>query len=172
MKRIVAVVLCLLLLAGGVVSANDNVVDARHGVLRVICITAGSLRGGWFNYVKGTAFIIGFNDSSTFMVTNRHCVDDNFDEVYIVLDNLDGTVIKVDVHFISDDENLDLVILVSSDPALRRYKALPLAPANTARISDLVHALGFPGISDAVDDSDDHGFIHFVAHDAADPAFP
>lgn len=156
MKRIFATVFCVMIFVNtAALASNDEVVNARHGVVRVISISEGSFAEGRLSYSKGTAFVIGHDNGNTYLITNRHCVEDDPGDTFIILDTLWGSHAKAEVWYFSDDPKLDIALLTVSDPALMDYQALPLAPAHTAGISDVVYALGFPGISDSIDDSND-----------------
>ena len=125
-------------------AANTSVLNARNGVVRVICFDDITM-------YTGTAFVICHDSTNTILVSNRHVVEPNPDEVYIKLDDMVGNEIKAEVMFLSEDEALDLVFLTVDSP-LSSYNALPLASSDTVNTSDVVYALGFPGAADDVSD--------------------
>ena len=127
------------------VAANTAVLDARKGVVRVICMDGNTM-------YTGTAFVICHDASGAILVTNRHVVEANPDGIYIILDNMIKNEIKADVVFISEDETLDLVFLLVDSALLLNYDPLPLASSDTVSASDTVYALGFPGAADEVND--------------------
>jgi hypothetical protein len=145
MKKTAAAILAVLLLTYGLAAtAQDAVVAARDGVVRVIC------RSG-HGYSTGTAFVIGHQDGRTILVTNRHCVEENVNDTHIVLENINSTV-KAEVRYLSDDEYLDLALLFVDSELLDR-KPLALAPTDMVSLRQDVSALGFPGAADgALDD--------------------
>lgn len=132
-----------------VFAANTAVLDAREGVVRVIAYF--DFEGEKY-YNTGTAFVICHSPSTTFLVTNKHVIENGPDEVYIILDDVENKK-KAEVIYFSDDEYLDLVLL-SVDYTFLGYRALPLAPSDKVSAIDTVYALGFP---EAADDFDDLG---------------
>ena len=150
-KKITLTLLCLCLLLPAMsinaAAANDDVRDAMKGVARVVVTEGGYVRG------HGTAFAVSHHGGSTYFVTNLHCVDANPDGIYIILDDLTtGNEVHATVYTISEDPDLDLVILETRQ--LNNYKALTLAHSNNVQIGDRAYALGFPGVSDDLNDDD------------------
>ncbi|MCL1807830.1 MAG: trypsin-like peptidase domain-containing protein [Oscillospiraceae bacterium] len=153
MKRIYALIICLLLmLPFGSAFASDDAVEARNGVVRVFCLVQGSLSGNWSGGT-GSGFLIAHEDAGTTLIaTNRHVVEDNIYNVYIVLDNVYGNIVPAEVVFFPDDEDFDLAILRVDSKEFKNHKILPLASSNAVKISDTVYALGFPGVADNIND--------------------
>jgi hypothetical protein len=151
--RPAAFLLTAVLILSGLVmpvfAANDKVVEAREGVVRVICITAEY-------YSIGTAFVISQSNGRTTLITNYHVVADNPNNVYVVPESLDDAYYECKVQPLPDtySDGLDLAFL-TVDLGLGNYRALPLADTDTVQVTDLVYALGFPGIADdGIDEGD------------------
>ena len=138
---ITLIIVILLISSITAFATNTDVLEARNGVVRVLCDDP-------FGPSIGTAFVIAHVENTTFLVTNWHVVASNPFEIYIILDNNFGTRSRAWVIPLSEDEEFDLVFLAVEN-SLLNHKALPLAPSSTVNASDRVYALGFPGASDS-----------------------
>ena len=147
MKKIFLLILFLALLLVATLTAqasNDAIVDARSGVVRLFNQTSS------YNGNIGTAFVVSHIGDETILFTNRHCVESNPDEVYIVTSNIHGTLVKADVSYLSSDTKFDLAMLRTE--RLDGYIELPLASSDKVVVSEDVYALGFPALVDGVVD--------------------
>lgn len=172
MKKILTAVLALALCAAMLLplhvcaSGENPVPEAKKGV---ICITAGIYYGDDGqprtydgSYGTGTGFGVGLSGkyADTF-VTNCHVVAndqmEHYDTVYVCIDGASiydkSTVIEAKV--IYADPKVDLAIIQTAS-AVPGVTTLPLLPSESMETGDRVYALGFPGIADAVADSNQY----------------
>lgn len=176
MKRLLAALIPLLLLAALPASASDTspaVQRARNGVVRVCAI---SYDGSMVSMSTGTAFGVGKQgeDTDTF-VTNWHVVtNDNgeiADEIYLLLDteamsietvySNSGQVVSREFVRGSDFEHQaipcevlytttgypDVAIIRATEP-VSGIHALPLMESEKASVTQVVFTLGYPGVGD------------------------
>ena len=135
-------------------AAENHVQQARNGVVRVFCLH--EITNTRYSYSTGSGFAIGeAGQPVSLFVTNHHVIEDNPDEVYIILEelssiqNLEEDAIKAEV--VWDSESPDLAILQIPNPIEER-EALPLQSAQEIEVTQKVYALGFPGVSDDMND--------------------
>lgn len=172
MKRMISlctvlVLLVSFLLPAGAAAAENPVPVAKQAVVRIasgIYFEGGSLRtydrGG--SYSSGTAFgVYAENGGALVFATNGHVVSDDYgnsyDFVYICIDGAnvrdESTMIKADVLYV--DNRIDVAIIKAAAP-VGGVGVLPLRPSEEMETGDTVYALGFPGISDEVADSNNY----------------
>ncbi len=166
-KKICSVLLlCVMALSMTIsVSANSEdvnqaVIDSRSGVVRIV---AGFFteNGSWYYYddaCTGTGFAIGQpGEAPEYFVTNRHVIEDFPEEVYILFEDLTDADMNVQLEkatVVKTWENsVDLAILrIENTIASGSRTVLPLGSASQVGLMESVHALGFPGVSDALND--------------------
>lgn len=117
-------------------------------------------------FYAGTGFGIGeVGEYANIFLTNNHVVSDangkTYDFVYICVDGADvrneSTLVKCRILY--TDKDIDLAV-IQADVPVPGVTTLPLLPAEDMQTGDGVYALGFPGIADAVADSN-----HYTAED-------
>ena len=170
-KRIASIfmifMLCICMLVPLNAQASDNPVpEAKKSVVSVF---AGIYYEDGIPYSfnadgtagSGTGFGVGKSgeDADTF-ITNWHVVcgsDGVYPIVYIQIDGADiyneSTMIKADVVYY--DSEVDIAIIQTEDP-VKGVPTIPLLPAEKMETGEEVYALGFPGIADAVADSNNY----------------
>lgn len=146
-RIISAVIIVLLLLSTGIgafAAGNQNVNEARNGVVRIY---AGPFTyQGEEYYSTGSGFAVGVGGrSSDIFVTNYHVVADAPDDVYIVLTDENGEYIHCEV--LDYDKNVDYAIL-KAERVVTERSSLPLLEMSQVMVAEDVFALGFPGTSD------------------------
>ncbi len=153
--RILWAITALALLALAPVSSlaetNKAVLDACNSVVRVYTYSSSADEG----YI-GTGFAVGPKDRPVeLIVTNCHVITDvngNIcDEVYVVLEDLDHLESVLVAEPVAYDATIDYAIL-SIEPTTAR-KPLALMSATKIERSETVYALGFPGVSDSINDA-------------------
>lgn len=146
--RIICAVMALLLLMSMGIAAfaasNQNVNEARNGVVRIY---AGPfMYQGEEYYSTGSGFAVGTGGrSSDIFVTNYHVVADAPDDVYIVLTDENGEFIHCEI--LDYDKKVDYAIL-KAERVVTERSSLPLLATSQAMVAEDVFALGFPGTSD------------------------
>lgn len=176
MKRLLCLITCLVLLITSLpvaVLADSNPVP--DAIQAVVCIVSGiGYRNGnpYFLDVgasQGTGFGVGLaGEDAQIFATNCHVVSRTkgrtmvpYDTVYIFVDDADvmdeSTVIRCDV--IYADPEVDLAIIKAESP-IPGVTTLPVCSAETISVGETVYALGYPGISDRLADSN-----HYTAGD-------
>lgn len=130
-------------------AVNQDVLDARDGVVRV------------FNIVDeeeglastGTGFAVGApGEPVHYFITNHHVVDGrSSDYVYLVLEDLTQSDSIYPVQVVYESAAPDLAILYS-ETGITERTPLPLLSASSLEVTQEVYALGFPGVSDNQND--------------------
>lgn len=131
------------------VYADVNAVNnARNGVVRILVISPDG------NSVStGSGFAVGaVGQPAQYFVTNCHVAGENPEMVFIILDNIKNksSVIQAKVVYLS--ESPDLAILYVDTP-IKERTPLPLLSSKYVKPSEEVYALGFPGVSDELNDN-------------------
>jgi hypothetical protein len=130
-------------------SANKNIQNARYGVVRVISVKEEP--DGYY-ISSGTGFAIGNpGEAVSYFITNNHVINYNPEMVMIVLDNLSVEESVLPVQVVATWETPDLAILKLESPITERTP-LPLGSATTVEVTQEIYALGFPGVSDGMND--------------------
>ena len=149
-RKMAAWLLALVLLASLVpaevcLAVNEDVLDARNGVVRVVNIV--DEEEGLLS--TGTGFAVGApGEPVHYFVTNHHVVDGRTsDYVYLVMNDLSDEDGIYPVQVVYESEAPDLAILYSETPVTERTP-LPLLSAEYLEVTQEVYALGFPGVSD------------------------
>lgn len=162
-KKLVSILAAVFLLAASGLclparAAGSAVQNARSGVVRVFCLE--EVTQTQYTYSTGSGFAVGRSGNPvSLFVTNHHVIEGNPDEVYIILDelssieNLEQDGIKAEV--VWDSESPDLAILQIPTPITDRIP-LPLQSAQDVAVTQPVYALGFPGVSDDMNDKGKH----------------
>ncbi|MBO7253485.1 MAG: trypsin-like peptidase domain-containing protein [Oscillospiraceae bacterium] len=173
MKRMISVLAIVLILVNMMLpmaasAAGNPVPAAKQAVVRVASgiyfDNNGDLRTydsrGY--YSSGTAFgVYGDGTGAQVFATNGHVVsdDDNepYDFVYVCIDGADirneSTLIKCNVIYVDND--IDVAIIQAEAPVVG-VGTLPLMDPEEMETGDRVYALGFPGITDEVSDSNNY----------------
>lgn len=177
MKRLLCLLVCLVLLTGLLpVTALADSNPVPNAAQAVVCIVAGiGYRSGkpyclnGSSYSAGTGFGVGEAGQDTqFFATNCHVVSNSMngrevvcDTVYIFVDGADifdeSTVVPCQVLYA--DPEVDLAIIKANAP-ISGVTTLPITSAESIPVGEAVYALGFPGISDELADSN-----HYTAGD-------
>lgn len=130
-------------------AANENVQNARNGVVRVIDYSEQA-DGYWIS--SGTGFAIGNpGEAVSYFITNNHVIVDDPEQVYIVLDNLNEADSVIPAKVIATWPYPDIAILQIESPITDR-SALPLGSGQNLEVTDDIYCLGFPGVSDGMND--------------------
>lgn len=137
------------------------VVNAKESVVRVVAMLDDNTIYGW-----GSGFIIAQDGGATYIVTNRHVVtfaadekipeelwDQRIPKIKIFLTDKHGAAIDAEIIFLTSqfDYTMDLAFLKVS-AGLSNRPVLPLADSSMLKDGMNVYALGFPGVSDLLDD--------------------
>lgn len=140
----------LLAPAGRFLAVNQDVLEARNGVVRVLNIL--DPQQGLIS--TGTGFAVGeAGEPVHYFVTNHHVVDGRLEGgMFLVLDSLAEEDSLRPVEVVYESESPDLAILYSEEPITERTP-LPLLSAETLEVTQDVYALGFPGVSDNMEDN-------------------
>ncbi len=150
-KRIVSILLVALLVAIFTASANadsrEAVVDARNGVVRVLCDGQGT----------GTGFAIGEEgEAPIYFVTNNHVIERDPSSVYIIFDEAldeNGNFKGVPATVVKNWASPDLAILkIENTIESGKREVLPLGSESMVDVTDEIFALGFPGVADVLND--------------------
>lgn len=143
-RRILSLLLAVLLVSALGMSARaelDEVEAAQYGVVRVYSEMGNE-------YWLGTAFAVGQEGTAPqYFVTNYHVVEENTEEVYITITDIDGLI---PAKVLLTDAKWDLAILRIDKPLEDRHP-LPIVPSKTLKKGETVYALGFPGQGDYSD---------------------
>jgi len=133
--------------------AKFDINSVANSVVRLALI----YENDWLTY--GSAFVIGHEGNSTYLVTNRHVVwaygegiefDVQKEYMYVLLDDMSDTKLKAsEIILLSNDLNdgKDLAI-VRVDMGLSNRKALPLVSSKTVKRGDHIYTAGFPGVAE------------------------
>lgn len=176
MKRLISILLSLVLafsamfmVALPAAADGTNMVEsAKYSVVQVYAGiyyegTALHTYGANGGYSTGSAFGIGKSGEDTdIFVTNWHVVTDGngnvYDKVYLALDKANVrkgyNMVECKVLYTTNGYP-DFAIIQAVDP-VSGIKALPLMPAENAKVADKVYALGYPGITNRIDHEIDH----------------
>ncbi len=131
-------------------AANKNVQNARYGVVRVLC--AGEDEQGSF-VSAGSGFAIGKQgEAVSYFITNNHVICDAPENVYLILNSLEDSSSMIPAKVLQTWQSPDLAILRIDTPITERM-ALPLLSGNSFEVTQNVYALGFPGVSDNMNDN-------------------
>lgn len=170
MKKLLCLLVCLVLLTGLLpVTALADSNPVPNAAQAVVCIVSGiGYQGGkpyclnGANYSTGTGFGVGTaGQDAQIFATNCHVVSGSlngkvviYDTVYIFVDNADifdeSTVVACQVLYA--DPEVDLAIIKANAP-ITGVTTLPVTSAQNIPVGETVYALGYPGISDALADS-------------------
>jgi len=154
-KAAVSLMTAALLIVGMTLPAlaKFDINSVANSVVRLALI----YENDWLTY--GSAFVIGHEGNSTYLVTNRHVVwsydqgaafDDQKEYMYVLMDDMSDTKLKAaEITLLSSDINdgKDLAI-VKVDMGLTNRKALPLVSAKTVKRGDKIYTAGFPGVAE------------------------
>ncbi|MGI5899642.1 MAG: trypsin-like peptidase domain-containing protein [Christensenellales bacterium] len=161
-KRLKSAYICVLFAAMMILSAlfspaakatNQAVLDAANSVVRIYAESAGS------EYASiGSGFAVGVRGQAVkYIVTNFHVIMDDedssdgiYDDIYVVLDNIydDSSVLLAEI--VAYNEAVDFCIL--KIPPTYQRTPLSLLSATTVQRTQEVYALGFPSVSDEIND--------------------
>lgn len=143
---LLSLTLAVALLAGlgpAALAGYDNVEEAQHSVVRVYCIVSEDYYG--LTLSTGSGFAVGkAGDSVSYIVTNHHVVESNFDEIYVTTTDFDGGIHAKVVDY---DANIDYAIL-KLETSLKDRVPMPLLSPKELHKSQDVYCIGFPGLSD------------------------
>lgn len=139
---------------------SNHVVSARNGVVRIYGIDYST--GGWY----GSGFAIGTEGEPTNIFGTNHHVVDGADALYIMLDNdwklsvpelggADDGIHAVRCQVIYDNTSGPDYAIIKTERVITERVAIPLMLSHQAYPGDTVFALGYPGLSDKVTDSED-----------------
>lgn len=151
LRAAIALAMLALLPVSSFAETNKAVLDACNSVVRVYTYSSSAGEG----YI-GTGFAVGPKDRPVeLIVTNCHVITDTYgyicDEVYVVLEDLDHLETVLVAEPVAYDATIDYAIL-SIEPTTER-KPLALMSAAKVERSETVYALGFPGVSDSINDA-------------------
>ncbi len=131
-------------------AANKEVQNARNGVVRVLC--QGEDENGTF-ISTGSGFAIGREGEAVcYFVTNNHVICHAPENVYIILESLEEQSSIIQAHVEQTWTSPDLAILKIDTPITQRI-ALPMLSGTQLEVTQGVYALGFPGVSDNMNDN-------------------
>lgn len=159
-KRQFAAVLALMMLTcimfapvSALADTNKAVLDACNSVVRLYTESEAV-----YEAYTGTGFAVGPADRPVeLIVTNCHVIMDSAgnlcDGIYVVLDSLDDLDSVVEAEVLVYDETIDYAIL-AIEPTMER-EPIALMSASQVERTERVYALGFPAVSDSIDDRGD-----------------
>lgn len=132
-------------------SINQDVLDARKGVVRIF----NYLDPTQGYYATGSGFVVGeAGEPAHYIVTNNHVVEGSGGGIYVILESFTeedaDSILPVEVVYTS--QSPDMAILYSLSPISDR-EPLPLLSAEELEVTQDVYAIGFPGVSDNMDDN-------------------
>ncbi|MGI6151615.1 MAG: trypsin-like peptidase domain-containing protein [Christensenellales bacterium] len=132
---------------------NKAVLDACNSVVRILSYSSYTEEAA-----TGTGFAVGPADRPVeLIVTNCHVIVDSdgniCDSIYVVLEDLEHTDTVLVAEPVAYDGRIDYAIL-SIEPTSAR-KPMALMSSTTVERSETVYALGFPGVSDSLNDAGD-----------------
>lgn len=169
MKRLTSILLVLTLifsamfmLALPAAADSANIIDtAKYGVVQVYAgiyyegAQAYTYDG---SYSTGTAFGVGkAGEDTDIFITNWHVVTDGngkvYDKVYLALDKANVSkgynMVECKVLY-TTNHYPDFAIIQAVNP-ISGVKALPLMPAENAKVGDKIYVLGYPGVTNKID---------------------
>ena len=166
---VVSALLCLLLAVPAHAAGGTNAAaEARSGVVRILSI----IRDGNTVYAwTGSGFAVGTaGEPTSVFVTNHHVTSpgdngEKADEVYILLDDQWNALaeeggLQVDLehavrcNVLYEPDLYPDYAVIQAERIITERVALPLMPAALAQPGEDIYALGFPGASDQVTESD------------------
>lgn len=122
--------------------ADMELKDVKNGVIRI-------LTDDGMDAYQGSGFAIGIQGKPvTYIVTNYHVVE-NMVNIHLYLDDYKQYPLEVtDIVFVEND-----IALVKLSEPLNFLQPLIIETEDEAESGDKIYALGFPAISDILDDS-------------------
>lgn len=148
----ICLTLCLVLLPQGSAHAADEtpVEKAQYSVVRVFCVIGMSNDGVY--YSTGTGFAVGSSGTDAqIFATNNHVVEENPQNVYITITDLNGMIWA---EVIYQDSEHDIAILKAETSISERHPITLMSPTELNKSQD-VFCLGFPGLMDRASANED-----------------
>jgi S1-C subfamily serine protease len=140
---VLLITMLILSLSYSVVSSAEMALkDVKKGVVRI-------LTNDGYNYYQGSGFAIGLQgEPVTYIVTNYHVIEDQT-EINLYFDESNQYPLEVtDIVFRDND-----IALVKLREPLDSLQPLVIETEIIGESGDNILALGFPGISDSIDES-------------------